>query len=787
MSLPVPDRVPHLWAKSPLPGQPRGQTLLEHTWQVLARLRDLASLRPELPQQTGVPRLWHLLFWAAFLHDWGKSARGFQAVLRRRARRWPYRHEVLSLAFVDWLSADLTAAERLWLAAAIATHHKDFAELEDYTHPWDTESDPLPLLLADLPAGDAAALHAVLTQDAPRWVQALGVEAWGVTAPQPPPAAEALAALTPDAIRRHLLAIEQQLAAWEDLAADHPHRLPPLLRPGVLLRGLLVQSDHLGSAEVGPLPQVGWQPAQVLASGALSWSRLYPHQRAAARTEGHAWLTAPTGAGKTEAALLWAARQSPPRLFYTLPYQASMNAMYDRLCRLFGPERVGLLHGRSTLSLYQRLMAQEYAPDAAARTARELRNKAGLAYYPIRVFSPYQMLKAAFQLKGYEALLADFAHAAFVFDEIHAYEPERLAMILETVRYLAAHYGARFLVMSATLPAPVRERWLDAVGDATAIPAPPEVYRRFRRHRLHLLDGDLLDPEPLQRILNCVQQAGRQTLVVCNTVQRAQQVWGWLAARLPPEIPCLLLHSRFTGEDRAAKEKAILQAAGLGQRDRRPLVVVATQVVEVSLNLDLDVLFSDPAPLEALLQRFGRVNRLGTRPPAPVYVCRAIDEGSRAVYRPAEQIERTLEVLSEAVQATAPEEGHLIDESRLPAWLDALYTGPVLAAWQSRYRQTADEFRRDFLHALRPWQSNPGLQAAFDRLFDGTEVLPEAFYDAYLDRRESAPLTASHLLVPISWGQYHRLRRDNRLLPGDDDLPPVARVPYSAARGLEIP
>lgn len=784
MELPTPDRAPDLWAKSALPGQARGQTLLEHTWEVLCRLRDLAALRPALPRQAGLLRLWLVLFWATCLHDFGKAATGFQAMLRRRARRWPYRHEVLSLAFLDWIAQHFTGEERLLLAAAIATHHRDFSELSDYLDPWDEDSDPLPDMLADLPGESALALYDVLAHDLPHWIMALNLAPLGVTPLSLPPREQALTLLSVDRVRAHLRAVDERLRTWEE--AQYQQQLDPaILRPALLLRGLLVQSDHLGSAGFGPLPYPTWDADTLLHTLGLGYARLYPHQQAAARCEGHAWLTAPTGSGKTEAALLWAARQAPPRLFYTLPYQASMNAMYDRLRALFGDERVGLLHGRSTLALYQRLMTQDGAPEDAARRARMLRNRAGLSWYPVRVLSPYQMLKAAFQVKGFEALLSDFTQAAFVFDEIHAYEPNRLAMILETVRYLAHHFGARFLVMSATLPAEVRQRWREAVGQASAIQADAATCRRFRRHRLRLLDGDLLDEANLERILHAVCSEGHQVLVVCNTVRRARAAWQWLAPRLPAEMPIFLLHSRFTGADRVHKERAILHAAGLGAQ-HRPLLVVATQVVEVSLNLDLDVLYTDPAPLEALFQRFGRVNRLGKRPPAPVHVFRQVDEVFRFVYAPLEQVTRSLTVLEE-VTRHAPPEGHPIDEARLQDWLDALYTNEVLAAWQKRFEQARIEFREQILDRLLPWQSDQNAQEAFERLFDGVEVLPEALYETYLARREQEPMTAAHLLVPISYGQAARLKEQGLWCPSDGDLPPIVRVPYHADSGLALP
>jgi len=777
-----------LLAKSPTTTHPQGQTLLEHTFAVLARVRDAAALRPTLPQRLGFPRLWDVLARAAVAHDLGKTARGFQAVLHGRARRWPYRHEVLSLAFIPWVAGGLPEEAHALLAAAVATHHKDLPEITgDYLWEPDPEDDALVDMVRDLDPDEIHRLHTALAAALPQWWQTLAWSALGVALPPLLPWESAQTTLTPAVIREELRRAATWLETWEDRLYDAAEPLTATLqaRPGVLLRGFLVQSDHLGSAAVGPPPSPQWDAAALLQAAHIPPHALYPHQQQAARTDGHALLVAPTGSGKTEAALLWAARQRPPRLFYTLPYQASMNAMYDRLTALFGQEQVGLLHGRSTLALYRFLMAQAYHPKAAETVARALRNKAGLAYYPVRVFSPYQMLKAAFQLKGYEALLADFAEAAFVFDEIHAYQPSRLAMILETIGYLAAGYDARFLLMSATFPRPIRERLQNLLASDRIIHADAATYRRFRRHRLHLLEGALDAPENLHRIRQAIA-AGQQVLVVVNTVRKAQAIWAalhpWATGR---GIETHLLHSRFTGQDRLKKERRILAAAGLHPAERRPLLVVATQVVEVSLNLDLDTLFSDPAPLEALLQRFGRINRLGKRPPADVFVFQEIDDGTRRVYHPAAQVERTLEVLAEALRP-APN-GLVIDEAAIQSWLDAVYQGEVLAAWEKAYTQSADEFRHNFLGGLLPFRGHPALAEQFNRLFDGVEVLPESLLPRWETLRQTAPLEANGLLVPIRWYQHEQLAVQGLLAPESEDNPPIARVPYDATTGLALP
>ena len=101
--------------------------------------------------------------------------------------------------------------------------------------------------------------------------------------------------------------------------------------------------------------------------------------------------------------------------------------------------------GRAVQALYMRLVDQEsiHAP-ASALVAWE-KNINTLHARPVKVFSPYQMLKAAFQLRGFEGMLTDYAQAAFIFDEIHAYEPARLALILAMVVYLRKNFGARLL------------------------------------------------------------------------------------------------------------------------------------------------------------------------------------------------------------------------------------------------------------------------------------------------------------------------------------------------------
>lgn len=773
-----PDWLDQTWAKSPEKGVGgESESLAQHTWDVLKRLAEFVHLRPHLPETLGTPRLWHILFWAAFLHDFGKAAKGFQDQLRGIGK-WPHRHEVLSLAFVDWIATALSPNEQAWLVAAIVSHHKDAAEIAQlYAPPDDSDDDQLVKRVAEMDESTLRGLWRWLNECAADWIKELGLV--DVALPTLPDQDQAVQAVQKQGVGRiyHWLRVYRQLVQQVSQSKDHA-----LIVGTLALRGHLINADHSASAHVGAVPRLTLDVDAILKSRGLSHSRLFKHQKTAQETVGSALLIAPTGSGKTEAALLWAAAQSTdlpdglPRLFYTLPYQASMNAMQLRLAESFGPENVGLQHGRSLLALYRLLLESDYDPKSAARQAKWARNLAELNYPPVRIFSPYQMLKGMYRLKGYEALLSDYYGAAFIFDEIHAYEVGRLALILKTIEYLRQNFGARFFVMSATFPALVKG-WLHQVlGGPAEIAADEQVFDAFRRHRLSLLEGELLSDAGIKRIVTDTR-AGKSVLVVCNRVDRAQAVFNELGRQLTDSVVHVeLLHGRFNGRDRLAKEKIVRESAGSTSRQRKPIVLVATQVIEVSLDIDLDTIYTDPAPLEALVQRFGRVNRRRRQVDlAPVYVYSRPDDGQK-IYDP-ELVARTLTILNR-------EDGKPLDESAVGGWLDEIYSAQVAENWESEYAKTAKEFEAACIRTLRPFAADDGLEESFYRAFDGLEVLPESLYDEYKALREEEPIRASELLVPISWGRYHALAKEGRVLARERGEPYIVRARYDPVLGL---
>lgn len=784
-SLLWPDWLDDVWAKSPAKEGEEGESLARHTWLVLQRLAGLIALRPRLPETVGYPGLWPALCWACLLHDCGKAAKGFQARLRE-GPRWPHRHEVLSLAFLDWLGQSFNRDEILWMAAAIVYHHKDPDEIGRlYAGIGDCPENVLDDL-TDLTAGvDERVLEGLwrwLAECVPAWMEVSGLAAAGVRMGElvsKDQALERFAGRGPAYIRGLL----RDLRRW--LRAAGRTRRAALAVATLALRGHMITCDHAASAHVGGQPEVPLPNAgQLLQQWGWAKDSMYAHQAACSQTRESAVLIAPTGSGKTEAALLWAShpdskkdgKERPfPRLFYTLPYQASMNAMHTRLNQKSYPGRVGLEHSRSVLALYRRYLEEDYGRRQATRLARWARQLARLHYYPVRVLSPYQMLKGLYRLKGYEALLTDFLGGAFIFDEIHAYEVRRLAAILGTIKYLRTNFGARFLIMSATLPGMLRARLAAALGTDKLIRATAAVFDQFQRHRLLVQEGDLLERHWLERI---AAEAGRQhsVLVCCNTVARAQQAYHALAGILPDGVEILLLHGRFNGRDRLRKEKIVQEAGGALSGARRPVVLVSTQVVEVSLDIDLDVLYTDPAPLEALIQRFGRINRRCLKEWAPVHVFTAPDDGQH-VYQ-AELVRHSLAVLKKNA-------GSLINEAEISNWLDEVYQGEVAERWNHAFQEAYDEFEAVCLQTMRAFDAQESLEELFYRAFDSIEVLPDCLtgeYQAFMAANE--PLEASQLLVPISWRRFNMLKRKGLDRPGGRGRPNIVEASYNSDVGL---
>lgn len=768
------DPLSHIWAKSAAAGQTQGEPFSQHTAHVLASLRSRRDRTPELAHLVGRPDLFDLAAWSVILHDLGKCAAGFQAMVKR-GPLFEHRHEVLSLLAVGRLEVD--DETRGLVAAGVGTHHKDAPWIRE-RYPFD--SDDREALLADLSPADEAAWE--------EWMIA-----WAG------PALEKLhfAPLPPRAPRKRKEALRTAFASLERIVdkLNSVDATAPLALAARSVRGLVVLADHAGSAhkKLASAPSLDSVDAFRRAAEKRLERGLEKHQERASLAAGNTLLVAPTGSGKTEAAMLWAAAQraqspgSPP-IFYILPYRASLNAMRARIPDYgVSDGAVVLQHSSATAALYGYLLdkPQGYGPREAAMLARQESNLARLMTAPVRVLTPYQLLRAFFGLPGHEAILTDAAFGLFVLDELHAYDIPRLALLLTAIRHLVRDLGARVLAMSATFPSVLAAALENALGaPPLRIDADEETQSRFVRHTLHLVDRDLESEETLSEVERRFA-LGEAVLVVATTVARAQRLFDAVRARRAiGDSGVTLLHGRFTGQDRNAKERALASRVGTRTRGQGApgqggAVLVATQVVEVSLDVDFDVLFSDPAPVEALLQRFGRVNRGRRGGLRDVKVHTHHPRDAQRVY-PAPLVQTSMDVLR-------PNHGVPIQERDVQAWVDAAYL-PIADAWGTELRRRMAEDEEAVIRTNRPLASHPELASKFEELFDGCEVVPASLAAEYERRMRESPLEAPLLRVPISNGQRFMLRKKGYLSRRGEGASAfdVARVPYDSTRGLDL-
>jgi len=391
-----------------------------------------------------------------------------------------------------------------------------------------------------------------------------------------------------------------------------------------LMRALLIASDHIGSARMeNNLP--GYKKIELSnfqPKNKESYFDFRSFQEKLQTIESDVILHAPTGSGKTEAALSWvyANQVENARLFYLLPYTASINAMVTRLQKVFGNDRVTALHSKTLDFFYEQLANEDsnYEKDyekieAEARTKKSLSKE---LFYPIKVATLHQILKTSLKGKGWELALYDYKNALFIIDEFHTYDALLTGLMLASIKLFKKLFKAKFLFMSATIPDFMLQVILKEVfdGDETKLIRPDSNCESDRliidrkRHQLYCQPN--LNIEDKAYLIKEYLEKGFSVLVIVNNVKTAQKLY----EDIKFEGSVKLLHSGFNKRDRNEIEKLITN----DDISKRPQLLIATQAVEVSLDIDYDVAFIENAPIDALIQRFGRINRAGKKQIKPL-------------------------------------------------------------------------------------------------------------------------------------------------------------------------
>jgi len=361
-----------------------------------------------------------------------------------------------------------------------------------------------------------------------------------------------------------------------------------------------------------------------------------------------------TGAGKTEAALILTHRlmsaDKGHGLYVGLPTMATANAMYQRLAKAYRalftedtrPSLILAHGGRHMSEAFQHSVWQssqtteeDYAPADASASAEchswfaDSRKKALLAEVGVGTLD--QLLMAVMPFRHQSLRLLGIHNKILLLDEVHAYDGY-MVKLLEGLLHFHAAQGGSVIILSATLPATLREKllsafeagagfshhaaqhdarypWLSHLSasglNEQALATRPEVRRSVAIHWLHRRQ------EALQIIYRSID-AGNCVCWIRNTVDEARDIYQQLLEdNIIPAADLLLFHSRFAFVDRINIEDKTLSWFGnnASASARRGKVLIATQVVEQSLDLDFDVMISDLAPIDLLIQRAGRLQR----------------------------------------------------------------------------------------------------------------------------------------------------------------------------------
>lgn len=318
-------------------------------------------------------------------------------------------------------------------------------------------------------------------------------------------------------------------------------------------------------------------------------------------------VIASTGIGKTEGALLWA---GDSKTFYTLPIKVSINAIYKRILdeNYYDKNKFTFLHSDA-----KSIMRKDEEIDDYQLKYIETRH----LIYPLTICTVDQLFYFVFKSLGTEKYAATLKYSKIIIDEIQSYTPDIISFLIFGLK-VVNDLGGKFCIMTATLPPIVKYFLEETIGKENIKISEKPFYKKDNeeniiiRHKIKYEEKDFEYNEILEKAKN------KKVLIICNTVRRSQDVYRKLKEKNKQNTEINLLHSRFIFKDRKEKETKIQDFASSNKFG----IWISTQIVEASLDIDFDVLYTDMCSADSLLQRMGRCyrNRIYTESKANVFI-----------------------------------------------------------------------------------------------------------------------------------------------------------------------
>ncbi|WP_195244394.1 CRISPR-associated helicase Cas3' [Clostridium celatum] len=322
---------------------------------------------------------------------------------------------------------------------------------------------------------------------------------------------------------------------------------------------------------------------------------------------------AQTGMGKTEAGFLW---MGNTKGFFVLPIRTAINAIYDRVRKNILnnykiEEKIAILHS-SSLEYYIRNITNDI---------NEKENIDILNYHsigrqlsiPVNISTMDQIFDFVYKYPGYELKLTTLGYSKIVIDEIQAYSADLLAYLIYGLEQVTAQ-GGKIAILTATLPPFIKDllkKNIDFKENGKAFTSD------VIRHNLKVINERISSNDIYDKYKkNKGNGKNNKVLVVCNTIKEAQKLYEELKEKVNKK-ELNILHSKFIRKDRLQKEQEIIEFGKTYDNnnniDKQNGIWISTSIVEASLDIDFDYLFTELQDLNSLFQRLGRCNRKGKK------------------------------------------------------------------------------------------------------------------------------------------------------------------------------
>ena len=326
-------------------------------------------------------------------------------------------------------------------------------------------------------------------------------------------------------------------------------------------------------------------------------------------------LIAPTGSGKTEFALLWG-KEKGRKFIYTLPLRVAINDLYLRFKNFFDyKDELSILHSTAFIEYIN----EEKEGSKEIRTDTKI-TSSKLFSYPIMLTTPDQVFLTSLNYYGSDKLISVYPFSSIVIDEIQTYKPEMAAIILKTVEIIRALRG-NILIITATFP-PYFQKFLKdfKIVDSINMKELNTIKNiNIKRHKISIVEKNLFEfkkekddhkngikiLESKKKFIKDITNKKGRKLFIVNTVSKAICLYEEIKEIADKKEDVFLLHSRLIEKEKNERISKIKERI----KENEDVILVSTQIVEASVDIDFDVLITEISTIDSQIQRWGRIFR----------------------------------------------------------------------------------------------------------------------------------------------------------------------------------